>query len=268
MAKLKGAIQLTGSLGELSFYTMRGCEGVVVRRKGGATKAQIRNDASCEMVRLINSEWGGVAKMGAAIHLTMRYLTRLSDYNSSGALNAIAKKIQKSDTCYKLGERPVQLSLQRAMIAGFSFHKSHPFSGVVKVIPEWEIDRSQRTAVVKLPDIIPALHLYNFTRLPFFRFDVHLGVVSDLFYDKVSKKYHPVDEAAHESHVSLSTPWFTESDTISAQELRLTLPDSYGKYGEMTSLVLGIGIEFGSVGPKGVPQAEKYAGSAVILGLG
>jgi len=268
MAKLKGAIQLTGNLGDLSFYTMRGCEGIVVRRKGGATKEQIRSDSSFGIVRKINSEWSGVTLMAGAIHRTMYNLTRLSDFNSSGQLNAIAKKIQKCDECHDLGERPVQLSKQRTLVAGFSFHRGYPFSAVVKVIPVWEIDRDRRTAIIRLPEFIPSLHLNNFTRLPYFRFVVNLGMVSDLFYQSDSQTYLPVDKKAHETFISRDTDWMTAAELIPACVIEVVLPDLSVTISEMTTFVLGLGIEFGTVGPGGKPQAVRYAGSAVILGLG
>ena len=43
MAILKGPIKYTGNLDDLSAYTMRGTDKIILRRKGGASALQIKN---------------------------------------------------------------------------------------------------------------------------------------------------------------------------------------------------------------------------------
>ena len=61
MAKLDGTIQFTGSLQNLSFYKMRGSDKIIVRKKGGPSRKQVKHSPNFENTRHNNSEFGGRA---------------------------------------------------------------------------------------------------------------------------------------------------------------------------------------------------------------
>lgn len=267
MAKLKGPLQMTGQLGNLSIYTRRDSDAIIVRTKGGATKEQIKNDPAFENTRRGNREWGGATKLGGAIRNSVIALARLADYNVSGTLNAIALKMVKGDTLHEWGERSASLSQHRSLVAGFNFNRKHLFDSVVRVTPTWSIDRDTQQAQVTIPELVPALHLENFTKLPYFRFVVALGVVSDMDYDKGYEKHIPVVEAGHGCGTTVCSEWFTEKGTLPEQVIGVIPYEKQLVLNDRTSLVLGIGIEFGTVGDNGLPVAVKYAGCAKVLGV-
>ncbi len=59
MAQLIGNIQVTGSLDNLSFYKMRGSDKIIVRKKGGPTRKQVKKSPKFENTRRNNMEFGG-----------------------------------------------------------------------------------------------------------------------------------------------------------------------------------------------------------------
>ncbi len=268
MAKLKGVLQLSGQLGNLSIYTRRDSDEIIVRSKGGASKERIKNDPEFENTRRGNREWSGATKMGGAFRSSVIALARLADYSVSGTLNAIMLKLVKKDTVHEWGQRSVLLSENRSMLSGFNFNRKQLFDSVVRLTPEWSIDRETQQARVSIPELIPSLHLAGFTNLPYFRFVVALGTVSDMEYSADAEGYLPVVEEGHGTGTTVKTEWFTRKNDLPAQVIDII---SYKKVESLTNqvtLVLGIGIEFGTVGDEGLPEAVKYAGCAKVLGLG
>ena len=63
MARIKGAIDLTGKLGGLSIYKRVDMDGAIARMPGGATKHKIKNDANFARTRENNPEWKGIGKL-------------------------------------------------------------------------------------------------------------------------------------------------------------------------------------------------------------
>ena len=258
---------MTGQLGNLSIYKQRGSDKIIVRNKGGATKEQINNDPKFENTRRSNREWSASSKLGSAIRNSVIALARLADPHLTGQLNALALRMVKGDTLHEWGERSASLSPNRAMLAGFNFNRKNSFDSVVWMPMTWSIDRDMQQAQIILPELIPSLHIKNFTQLPYFRFVVALGVVSDMDYSKTYEKYMPVDESAHGYGTTVTTEWYNQQNTLPGQVIDVIPREKPAVLNERTSLILGIGIEFGTVGVDGLPVAVKYAGCAKVLGV-
>jgi hypothetical protein len=57
MATIYGLPGYTGSLGELSAYRLRGTDRIIIRRKSGPSKKQIKQNHRFEMTRRSNENW-------------------------------------------------------------------------------------------------------------------------------------------------------------------------------------------------------------------
>ena len=113
MAKLEGDIQFTGSLNNLSAYKMRGSDKIILRKKGGPTKKQIKHSKNFENTRRNNMEFGGRAMAAAAIKHCLHPFGFLADHNITATLNALLGAIQKMDTTSGWGKRHVLLQGKR-----------------------------------------------------------------------------------------------------------------------------------------------------------
>jgi hypothetical protein len=105
MGSLQGTLSFTGSLSNISAYTMRGHDKIILRTKGGASKNKIQTSPSFQATRNLNSEWRIVTKTAKLIRDGLTALKPLADYNISGPLNALVKKIQSCDTQNPKGKR-------------------------------------------------------------------------------------------------------------------------------------------------------------------
>src|SRR5687767_13932272 len=130
MAKLDRGIEFVGSLGDFSAFRMRGVEGIVVRRKGGASKETIKTSKSFEKLRRNMSEFGGRSTAAKWICQMMHPLKALADYNINGPLNALMKAIQEADTESDIGKRKVLLTTDPRVLEGFSLNRQTIFDSI------------------------------------------------------------------------------------------------------------------------------------------
>ena len=83
MAIIKGFIQMTGSIKGVSFYSVRGSDKVIMRRKGGAKKEKIATSSKFAGLRKHQKKWSGCTKFGSITRNAFGGLNRLADYNLS-----------------------------------------------------------------------------------------------------------------------------------------------------------------------------------------
>src|SRR5450432_1326635 len=130
MGILNSDVPFTGSIKGLTAYKMRGSDKIILRAKGGATKKQIQKLASFEPTRNLNDEWKGVTTAALRIRAGLSALKTVADYNISGPLNALVKKIQTMDTVNPKGKRSIQISLYPDLISSFSYNRQTLFDSI------------------------------------------------------------------------------------------------------------------------------------------
>jgi hypothetical protein len=269
MAIVKGAIVMTGSISNISFYTRRGSDKVIARTKGGASKSKIANSPKFEGFRLQQKEWKGCTNFASMLRYAFGGLHRLADYNLSAALNGFAKNVQKTDTDTEIGKRGIYLSKIRYTLDGFNFNKNYPFTNVLRVSVVSEIDRDKMRATVKVPRINTDIDVLNVQRLPYFRFIVSLGCISDLKWDEAGSSFEPMVSELHGISEVNTGEWIPADNILPEQIIDVEIDDYSKKYfTENVSLVLSMAIEFGKVGFTGATQEVKYAGSGKVLKVG
>ena len=127
MAILTEGIQFTGSIGSYSAYRMRGSDKIILRKKGGASRKQIQKDPAFQATRNLNYEWAAVAWAAMNIRIGLGALKPLADYNISGPLNALVKKIQSTDSLNPKGRRSILFSRQPDSLSSFPIQPPHYF---------------------------------------------------------------------------------------------------------------------------------------------
>ncbi len=269
MAIVKGPIQFSGSISNVSFYTRRGSDKVIARSKGGATKEKIKTSAKFEGFRLQQNEWKGCTAFASSLRYSFGGLYRLADYNLTPVLNGFAKNIQKTDGEGEIGKRSIAFSKYRYTLENFNFNRNYPLNTVLKVGLTGQINREALTAKVLMPRINTETDLLNIQRLPYFRFILSLGAVSDLKYNVASNSYEPAVREMQGVSVVATGDWIPSENLLPEQEFEVNLGDEFKSFctGEV-SLVLSVAIEFGKVGFTGQPQEVKYAGCGKVLKVG
>jgi hypothetical protein len=266
MAIVKGPIQMTGSISNISFYTRRGSDKVIARSKGGASKEKIKNSPKFEGFRKQQDEWKGCTGFASMLRYSFGGLHRLADYNLTPVLNGFAKNIQKTDAEGASGKRTIVFSKCRYTLDGFNFNRNYPFNTVLRVGIVGEINREEMSAMVRVPRINTDIDVLNVQRLPYFRLIVALGAISDMRFDETANCYEPSIHALHGVSQVNTGEWVPAENILSEQVIEVSLGDELKPFlSDEVSLVLSMAIEFGKVGFTGEAQEVKYAGCGKVL---
>lgn len=261
MAKLIGEFNFIGQLGNLSAYTMKGSDKIIIRRKGGASKKKIRNDASFVRTRENNTEFSGCVRTTAAIRHVIFPVKHLADYNFTATLNALTKSIQRKDEISRRGERNVYLSQHKHLLQGFQLNQNHPFDSVVRHPASVIIDRQACKAIITLPDMEAGYSLQVPWKQPLFHFTFVLGTVKNAIFNGTTFPKPDLRQIAVED-----TAWQSIQQSSPAQTITLQLPMLPPDDG-VTFIVAG-GFEMGvPVSMEGIGRV-KHAGCAKILAVG
>jgi hypothetical protein len=270
MAKVTGGFGLgiTGSLGDLSIYTMRGVEKPVVRQKGGPTKEKIKNDPKMERVRNSNAEFGGRATATKWIMKALIFQRPLADHNIAGPLNALLKSVQILDPEGELGERHVRLSAAPHLLKGFSLNHKNSFDSTVRFPLDYELSRETASAIVQVPELIPDISLFTpEIKYPWYSVRVTLGFVPDVCYVKAHKRYetlHP--NYAELGSIYVDTAWYPVIKGSPALTVEIK-SDKFPPDGHFT-IVLAVGVRYGILEDADQIRQAPYAGCAKVLAVG
>jgi len=268
MVKIKGPFQLSGSMGEISFYKMRGSNKVIMRGKGGAKKEKIENSPKFEELRKHQKEFGGCSKFGSLARYAFGGLHRVASYNLNPQLNSFGKRLMKLDKIIPVGHRSIKLSEYKEILEGFDFNDVYPINTVLRVIPRWEIDREQLKAVVTFPRINTDINLLNIQKLPFFRLLIAIGTISDIIYDPEKKEYLPMVSGVHGHSRILTGDWNSSNSILPEQTMTIQMDEK--EIAQMTdnvTVVLTMAVEFGNVGDSKQPVEVKYAGCGKVIAV-
>ena len=264
MAKVKLNLPLTNSLGDLSIYKMHGVDKTIIRSKGGPTVEQYNTLPQFETTRENCSEFGGASKLAGSIRRGLYAVNHLADFNFKYALLNISRDIQKFDVINPPGQRSITLSRYPSMIKGFNLNKENVFDSVVNASPAFSIDRNNLKANLQFPYLFPGSNFSNLKKLPMYRFIISLGVVADMVW--TSNGYVQQNEAVKFNPAQVTTAWLSAMEVFTARGFELQLREET-VFDNSCTLVLAIGIEFGSAGKNGIVKGVKYAGCAKVLGV-
>jgi hypothetical protein len=266
MARLKGNITFTGSLGNISAYTRKGSTDIVLRTKGGASAQKIKSAPEFANTRRVNTEFGGASTAAKQIKLAMNGLTHLDHTSFQSRLTSVCSRILKMDADGEFGQRSIFVSNYRQIFEGFNLEMGTPFDSILKHPLKYQINRTAQSASINVPELFPNISLYVPGKFSLFRFIAVLGIVPDMKYQAVYNIYKPVNTSIKLSSASIYTDWLHVSAICNEQTLQIQIQEETG-ISDNDSFLLSIGIEFGIPITSSLIQSVNYAGAAKILSL-
>lgn len=261
MASLHGDLSFTGRLGNLSAYTMRGHDGVVIRTRGGASKSRIRNAPSFEPTRNLNREWKGVTMVAKLIRDGMWALRPLADYNVSGPLNALVKKIQVADQDNPKGKRSILLTQHAGFISSFNFNRKTIFDSLIRQPVSVSMDKNTGVAGFEIPSLQSSVNFFPHPFYSYFRLILTVMAVSD--YVVRGETYTSVNAMLPE-YKPIYTDWMMTNGVQHGTGYQISPSNIYLPGPDMV-LICAAGIQYGALSPNGSVQPAPYAGAAKIL---
>ncbi len=254
---------LTGSVGNFSFYKMKGVDKPIVRSKGGASKQKIKTHPGFEATRRINAEFGGRATASKWIMRMLWPQKALADHNIAGPLNALMKPIQEMDNGSEYGKRNIALSQNPSILEGFSLNRKIGFDTIVRAHLGCTVSRNNLQARVEIPALLPAINLYAPNTHPLYGITIVMGIIPDLFY--TPHQYAPRTDYSHHGPEVNMTTWYPALEGSPATTLEIKYPVIPPD--EQFSIIISIGIRFGMMRSATLIDQAPYAGAARVLAM-
>jgi len=268
MAIAKGIFKMSGAFGTASCYSLPGSDEMIIRSKGGPSKRRMKVGPEFETVRKHQSEWKACVKFSQSLKYAMGDVYNLADYNVSPVWNGLGKNIVKTDAEHVLGQRSLKVSEYRNELRGFSLNRNYPLNAVLGTLPDIQMDKETLRATVVFDHLNTANDLLNVRKLPYFRLIMSLGIISDIHFvpDSRQGEYIPDLGQYNGASKSVSTDWFATQDNLPEIKLELQFnEDPRTDFPDNLTMILSLGIEFGTVGFGGKTEAVKYSGAGKIM---
>ncbi|OQP41065.1 hypothetical protein A4H97_15825 [Niastella yeongjuensis] len=268
---MKKPFDLTGSVGKISIYNMRGFDEPIVRRKGGPTKKMVKNRASFETTRRNNSEFGGRAHIASLVMQILRPMKYVGDYNLAGPLTSLFIPIQVLDTVSEHGERNIELTKNPGLLTGFNLNRRTPFTNIITNPISYTLSKEKLSATVTIPELIPGANFFPQEQFTWYKFISILGVVEDVFYGARGYKTKAGYPLTPGYRVIEQTGWFNITPKSQAVTLTCSFNASPAEVIGSTeinnySCLLAIGIAYGSM-ERGEVEMVKYVGGGKVLAM-
>jgi hypothetical protein len=264
MGNIISGSDFTGSVGPITVLKMRGHDKLVIRSKGGASKRKIKTHSNFDATRRLNQEWKVVTKCGAELRQGLDALKPLADYNVSGPLNALIKKIQTSDTINEKGKRSILFSRYPDFLSSFQFNRQTLFDSVIRRQLEVKIDKPSATAIIGLPELQPGIHFFPNPKYAYYRLTIDMSSINDRIWNEATGSYNQ-KSALLPAYKQFYTDWVPTSSTQSATTYQIAPAIEPFSTEPGVLLIVGAGIQYGMPAPDGSIQPVPYAGAARIL---
>ena len=189
MSKQKGVIKLEGTMGGIAFYLSDG--EYLARTANGPSKEKIDTDPAFRRTRENNTEFGGSSRAAKAFRLALGgVLQTMAGSRLVSRLTAIFKRINLKGTGRR-GQRPIDLSTNRELLANFNFNRNISFSSVFNAPYTVTAGVDRNEANLSVDAFNPGDFINAPSGATHFRLVNVLGVVSDYSFDTDSATYEP-----------------------------------------------------------------------------
>lgn len=144
MAKQKGIFPLSGNIGGVNFYFLKG-EPVARAAGGGFNGKQIRNSPKMVRVRENMSEFGWCSTLKKELRLALLpFYTAHNDPTLHGRMMRLLQEIKTHDTVSARGQRRVGVGMQteagRQLFADFAFSPKRRFAELIGAMGRFDAD--------------------------------------------------------------------------------------------------------------------------------
>lgn len=154
MAKQKGAVKLSGTIGDISFYHSK--DDYLAREKTGPTRKEVLTKNNFERTRENSTEFGRCSKTGKLLRTALGLTSGAStDSTLPNRLTERLVRVMHSDCQSPRGERRVQLG-QLSILEGFEFLEGARLADRFFARYEVAANRAEGSCTITIPPFIPA----------------------------------------------------------------------------------------------------------------
>lgn len=154
MAKQKGAVKLSGTIGDICFYESD--SQFLAREKTGPTRKQVLTKDNFERTRENSDEFGPCSKTSKLLRNALGLSSGAStDSTLHNRLTSRLVRVLKSDPQSPRGERRIQLG-QLSILEGFEFLEGARLADRFYARYDIDVNRAEGTCTITIPPFMPA----------------------------------------------------------------------------------------------------------------
>ena len=200
---------------------------------------------------------------GLAIRKGLTALKPLADYNISGPLHALVKKIQVADTVNPKGKRSILFSRFPDALSSFQFNRQTLFDSIIRQPFEVNIDKTSAVIDVIIPPLQSLVNFFPNPRYAYYRIIAACTGLSDYACMENSMEYINLN-SSYLTYTPVQTEWAIAKVSQPAASIQMVPKTVFSTASDMI-FVCGVGIQYGMPGADGTIQPVPFAGAARIL---
>jgi hypothetical protein len=224
MATLHPGILFTGSIQDLVAYKRKDSNKITVKLKTGPSKKMIETLPQFQRTRENDKEFGGRSTTAKWFIRAIEPLKIMSDTNLNALMNRVLKTIQEMDSSGARGCRDVRISAAPALLEGLNVNLRNNFDSIIMNPVQGSINRSELTARVTLPGLLPGINFQPFGTFPFYQWTFTLGLAPDGFYDGPDNLYKTANDYGIMRPVTVYSGWMPVLQPTGEQVVDITYP--------------------------------------------
>lgn len=262
MAKLIKGPQISGTIGGMSFIKRWDSDDIYVREPGGPSREEIKNGDNFALSRNYQGEFGNRSSIAKYVNIILRWHKSLKDFNFTSRFQPVFKEIQALDTTSVLGERNVYFSRGQKLLEGFSLNRRIVFESIIRGQVPCTIIKEEGKVQVTIPGLTPGINLFVPGNHAAYSIVLTAGLLPDFIYSD-KRLVAAIDAANIPPPVNHQTEWVSCQQATTSQVITLQL--NRVPADSIFSIMVAIGIAFGTLGPTGEMKQVKRAGASKIL---
>ena len=154
MGRQDSVVQLTGAVGNLSFYKTQ--DGYMARKKTGVTAKRIKSDPAFARTRENIAEFTRSGQAAKLLRIAFRSLLHAAaDNRVASRLNGAMMKVLQADVVNPRGQRNV-IDGEAVLLEGFEFNQKAPLTVTFSAQFGASIDRATGIMIIDIPAFSPA----------------------------------------------------------------------------------------------------------------
>ena len=263
MARLIGPFKIVGKVGDVSFYQLPGSDEIWARSITGPTSEEVKTSEKFVNTRKHNAEFSGASSAARRVLYGLGDIKNLKDHNFYGELTKFLTRMRKSDLESAWGQRAIRFSKSGNLLDGFNLNRSKPFDSVLRHPLAFNISRENSSASVQLPELMPNYNFYPQKDQSFYEVKISLVILPDVVFNQEENRYSPTEDLGF-FPTEATTGWHPIIEKQASKTLEVTLDKVVN---ETCSLLLSIGVQYGTMLEDGYVQPVNKVGSGKILAV-
>jgi hypothetical protein len=207
MARLKGPILFTGSLGNIRSIYNKKLKRYVLSTKGGASKDLIKNSPTFARTRENMSEFAACGKWSSLLRKALLSISHLFFGFYFSEIVKLAKQIQLRDESHAKGSRSLESSKIPELLTTLNFNRSHSFNSVISDFPAIAFSEDKRKVTLTLSSFKSSLCIHWPVRFDSYRIALVIAQLPDFVYNEEEAAFIPVIPDLEQLSVITYSEW-------------------------------------------------------------